>query len=273
MDPSLGVLKIIDNSGAIRGVVLNYACHPTCLTGENRLISAEYCGYATRVIQHETGATTMFLTGAIGDIGPVERGWPVLEQLGNAVATETLRMLDSMPATEWQGMDITSQTLELPLLPLPTVEQLENEQAKWRKPAVAPDASTLPFHPKIQQAMLRWIERTLAQIQTATIQPVVTTEVQVIRASELAFVSAPGELFVELGLAMKQQARARCLFVCGFANDNIGYIPTRGAYPQGGYEITEAYKYYGYPAALAPEAGELLVKTACALTNRAVEQG
>jgi hypothetical protein len=267
-DPSLGVLRVADEAGATHGVVLNFACHPTCLNGDNRLISAEYCGHATHLIEQETGATTMFLTGAIGDVGPVERGWPVLAQLGEAIALAALRTLDSIATAAWQGVEVRSQVLELPLLPLPPAEQLEDEQLKWRSPVTAPGTTTPPFYPKIQQAMLRWAERTLEGVQSATVQPTVTTEVQVIRAGELALVSAPGELFVELGLAIKQQADARHVFVCGFANDNIGYIPTRRVYPQGGYEIAEAYKYYGYPAALAPEAGELFVKTACTLTGR-----
>jgi hypothetical protein len=268
IDPSLGVLRIVDEAGAMRGVVLNYACHPTCLTGENRLVSAEYCGYATHLIQQETGATALFLTGAIGDVGPVERGWPVLAQLGEAIAIETLRTLDNVAVTAWQGVGAVSQTLELPLLPFPTVEQLEHEHMKWREPAPAPGATTLPYHPKIQQAMLQWTERTLDQVRSAKAPTTVTTEVQVIRVGELVFVGAPGELFVELGLAIRQQADAHHVFVCGFANDNIGYIPTRRAYPQGGYEVAEAYRYYGYPAALAPEAGELFMKTACLLTRR-----
>jgi hypothetical protein len=91
--------------------------------------------------------------------------------------------------------------------------------------------------------------------------------VQAIRLGDLALVSAPGELFVELGLAVKQGAGTSNVFIAGFGNDNIGYIPTRRAYPLGGYEVSEAYKYYGYPAALAPEAGEQYVQTAIELCH------
>jgi len=68
-----------------------------------------------------------------------------------------------------------------------------------------------------------------------------------------------------LGLAVKAGAPTGHCFLCGFGNDNIGYIPTAQAYPQGGYEIADAYKYYGYPAALAPEAGQHYVATALQL--------
>jgi hypothetical protein len=115
--------------------------------------------------------------------------------------------------------------------------------------------------------MRHWAERTLNQLRSNTALHAVTSEVQVIRFGDLALVSAPGELFVELGLAVKRGAGVPNLFLCGFGNDNVGYIPTRRAYPLGGYEINDAYRYYAYPAALAPEAGEHYVQTAVTLCH------
>ena len=50
-----------------------------------------------------------------------------------------------------------------------------------------------------------------------------------------------------------------------YANGRPGYIPHRSAYPAGGYEVDEAFRYYGYPSCFAPEAGELIVETALEL--------
>jgi hypothetical protein len=260
IDPDLGVLRIDDDAGRMLGVVLNYACHPTCLTGENRLFSAEYCGYATAAVQRATGAIALFLTGAIGDVGPVERGLPVLEQIGGAVAGEALRVLPTLDPAPWRGLKVVTEPLALPLQPLPTVAEMEAEVARWQQTTTVADAPLLPAHPMIPVAMRHWSERTLAELRAGVAPQSVSTEVQLIRMGDLFVVSAPGELFVELGLAVKTQAAAPHVFVAGFGNDNIGYIPTRRAYPLGGYEVNEAYKYYGYPAALAPEAGEHYVE-------------
>lgn len=261
IDPDLGVLRIDDEEGQTLGVVLNYACHPTCLTGENRLFSAEYCGRATAAIQRATGAITLFLTGAIGDVGPVERGLPVLEQIGEAVAEEALRVLRTLEPAPWRGLKIATETLALPLQPLPTVPQIEAEVARWQQTTSVADAPLLPAHPMIPVAMRHWSERTLAELRAGVAPQSVWTEVQLIRLGDLLVVSAPGELFVELGLAVKSRVGTPHVFVAGFGNDNIGYIPTRRAYPLGGYEVNEAYKYYGYPATLAPEAGEQYMET------------
>jgi hypothetical protein len=235
------------------------------LTGENRLLSAEYPGYAVRKVQAATSAITLFITGAIGDVGPVQRGWAVLEQLGERVAEEALRVLPTFELRMWRTLAVTNQSITLPLERLPSVEELTQELERWQGTAPTSSSTSLPFHPKIPGAMVAWAQQTLAQIQSGQAQTRVPTEVQMIRAGPLALVSAPGELFVELGLAIKRGWGRRRAWICGFANDSIGYIPARRAYPAGGYEIAEAYKYYGYPAALAPEAGEHLVATARAL--------
>lgn len=265
IDPDLGILRVEEETGRLLAVVLNYTCHPTCVTGENRLISAEYCGYATAAVEAATGAITLFITGAIGDVGPAQRGWDVLEQIGGAVAAEALRLLPEIPVHAWTSLTATSQPLDLPLLPLPTVEALNQTIAEIQQRLADPELMQQPYQPQIQGAMLAWATSTLDNVTTGQATTAVMTELQVLRIGDLALVSAPGELFVELGLAIKQGAGVEHRFVCGFGNDNIGYIPTPQAYPQGGYEVADAYKYYRYPAALAPAAGQHLVATALTL--------
>jgi len=80
--------------------------------------------------------------------------------------------------------------------------------------------------------------------------------------SEVAIVCLPGEVFVELGLAIKQGSPFRTTLVVELSNcvETI-YIPTRAAYAQGSYEVTNS--------TLQPGAGELLVETALTLLREA----
>jgi hypothetical protein len=187
-----------------------------------------------------------------------------LAQIGNAVAAEALRVLPEIRATEWEQLTTATRILDLPLLPLPTVAELEAILAEQQRLLADTELMQQPYQPQIVAAMSAWATTTLTKVVNERAPTTVTTELQVLHIGDLVLVSAPGELFVELGLAIKAGAAGHC-FICGFSNDNIGYIPARRAYPHGGYEIAEAYKYYGYPAALAPEAGELVVTTALAL--------
>jgi hypothetical protein len=259
IDPAVGVLQVTDESGAPLAVVVNYACHPTSLYAENRLISADYPGLVTATIEAATSAVCLFLTGAIGDVGPVERGETSLKRVGGAVAAAAQQTLSALTPIVAPTLDTEGEILALPLNSPPTWDQLAGLREAYQRQALAADAAGDSLQARIARAMTGWSERVFDLYRERRLPATVAAEVQTLHLGELVIVGVPGELFVELGLQIKAGAAGRSIFVCGFANDSIGYIPTRAAYPRGGYEIDEAYKYYGYPAALAPEAGEQLV--------------
>jgi predicted nucleic acid-binding protein len=76
---------------------------------------------------------------------------------------------------------------------------------------------------------------------------------------DLALVSAPGELFVELGLEIKRRSLFGQTMVLELANDSAGYLPARRAYEEGAYE-PEASLF-------APGVGEQIVRTAVGLLS------
>ncbi|MBN1507996.1 MAG: neutral/alkaline non-lysosomal ceramidase N-terminal domain-containing protein [Sedimentisphaerales bacterium] len=90
----------------------------------------------------------------------------------------------------------------------------------------------------------------------------VTTEIQVLRLGSIYLLGLPGEVLVEVGLAIKKRAGIDGLFIVTLANDAVGYICHRQAYEQGGYE-PEAGTH------LAKGAAEILVEEALALINEA----
>lgn len=79
---------------------------------------------------------------------------------------------------------------------------------------------------------------------------------------DVAIVCLPGEVFVELGLAIKQGSPFHTTLVIELSNavETI-YIPHRAAYAGGSYEVTNS--------ALQLGAGEMLVETALSLLREA----
>jgi len=61
-------------------------------------------------------------------------------------------------------------------------------------------------------------------------------EIQLLKIGDLGLVGLPGEIFVEIGTAIKEQSRIENLFVVSQANGSSGYVPIAVAYDQGGYE-------------------------------------
>jgi len=269
MDPEVGVLRVDRADGRPLAIALNFACHPTTLGPDNLLYSADYPGYTARQIEAATGATSLFLTGAIGDVGPVQVGDDAAaEALGGAVADAALAVLPQIACQADARVAVAAETLELPLLPLPSLREVEQAARASRVHLQVAEAAGEVILARIQRAMLGWAEDTLAGLRLNSLARTVAAEVQVIRIGDVWLVGVPGELFVEPGLAIKRGLQPHPAFVCGYANDDIGYLPARAAYARGGYEINDAYKYYGYPAALAPEAGEAVVAAALRLAAR-----
>jgi hypothetical protein len=80
-------------------------------------------------------------------------------------------------------------------------------------------------------------------------------EVQVFRfGRDIAIVTLPGEVFVELGLAIKSASPFKTTLVIELANDAPAYIPTKKAFAEGSYEIVNSR--------VQPGGGELLVQAA-----------
>jgi len=82
--------------------------------------------------------------------------------------------------------------------------------------------------------------------------------VQVFRlSSDVAVVGLPGEVFVDLGLAIKQASPFDTTLVIELCQDAPGYIPTKKAFAEGSYETVNSR--------IAPGGGEMMVKAAVRL--------
>jgi len=78
-----------------------------------------------------------------------------------------------------------------------------------------------------------------------------------VKLGETALLSFPGEVFVAIGLAIREKSPvARTMFL-GLANDYVGYIPTADANASAGYEVIAAR--------VSPEAASILEQGALEL--------
>lgn len=75
---------------------------------------------------------------------------------------------------------------------------------------------------------------------------------QALRLNDAVIVGAPGEVFVEIGLEVKDRSPLDNTFFAGYTNGCISYIPVPEAYPEGGYEVLRAHIGYRLPASVSP---------------------
>ncbi len=103
-------------------------------------------------------------------------------------------------------------------------------------------------------------EITLPVKATPSSDESISTEIQVLKLGSTYLVGLPGEVLVEVGLAIKRKAGIENLFVVTLANDVVGYVCHAQAYEQGGYEPESGTR-------LAKGAGEVMIEQALALIN------
>jgi hypothetical protein len=106
----------------------------------------------------------------------------------------------------------------------------------------------------------------LEQVETAKIfdlslreSDTIPLEVQAFRLSdEVAIVTLPAEVFVELGLAIKQASPFETTLVIELSNDDPAYIPTRKAFAEGSYETVNSRVVSGSGERMVEAAVKLL---------------
>ena len=289
-DPEVGILRVDTEAGASLAAVVNFACHPVAISPECRLISPDIIGAVREVVEDLTGATVLYFTGAAGDImllRTLHHDPSLAENLGAQIGCEatrvflglnpkptelyekfmqsvsTLKVFEEVPVERppITYFRVASRQLELEFQPLPSLaeaEQILRASQERVQQLQTNDASMEVLNPAIYQAL--WASRLVEGLRAGTVSQTLGAEIQAIRLDDIAIVSVPGEPFAEMGLRVKAGSPFKHTFFVGYANGTIGYIPMREDYPLGGYEVMDAFKGYGFPAALAPGTAELIVE-------------
>jgi len=255
IDPEVGVLAWgpPDKPSAI---LVNYTCHLDTISGDR--VSADYPAYMAAAIRDRLGdVAVMFVNGAFGNINHVDVNDPSprkgLEQakwMGEVLAAEVLRVLPQAAGSESQQLDEAHRLLDIPLRPLPD-------------DAVASARATLASAPPVGEMNPEQMCARETVLLAESEKPEVTAEVQALRIGEAALVGLPGEPFVELGLRLKGDSPFPHTYVVGLGNGCEGYIPTRAAFDEGGYEVRTARS-----SKLHPDAEDMMVAAGSELLNQ-----
>ena len=273
-DTSVGVALLTDEAGAPLVTAMAYGCHPVTMRHDNCLISDDYPGAAVRAVEEVLGGQGLFLTGASGDVNPVQRNsFEAVDELGRAVAGEAARVVRTLTTVVPSRLSMRGEVLAVPLLPPPGVVELEALLAAYREELRQARAGDDPVRVRTAEAMVGWARHMAARLASGAVPTTAEVEVQALALGPWILVGVAGELFSGLGARIKAAGEGQPIFVVGYANGDVGYIPDRAAYEAGGYEVSDAYKYYDAPAAPAPEAGEMVVAAGRRMVRSLLNEG
>lgn len=238
VDHDLPLLRVTGQDGAVRAIVVNYACHCTTLGGDFNEVCGDWAGFAQEAIEADhPGAVAIVTIGCGGDANPSPRGGIGLaRQHGRTIAGEVRRLESDVPLLALRGPLRAQRTqLALPFAPPPTREQFEER-------AVRQDA--VGHHARVQLARLARGEA----LRTTLPYPVQTWTF----GDDLAMVFLGGEVVVDYALRLGRELDRDRLWVTAYANDVAGYVPSERVLTEGGYEGGDAMVYYDQPTRLAP---------------------
>jgi hypothetical protein len=209
------------DSGNVAAVIFAYATHSTAMGPKNYLVSGDVHGLAEQFLENylEGGVVAPGFAGASGNVDPWFRILPDFNTKKGWIPEPVL--LGTMLGEEVVHV-LDGMKKPCPGSPIQTVFKTLTLPAKIRAKI---DAATGGLSPEFN--------------------------LTVGRLGDVAIVGLGGEVFSEIGQAIKAHSPFAHTLIITHCNGAAGYLPTKEAYPDGGYEVESS--------SFAPEAAEQVV--------------
>lgn len=265
-DDNMTVVRFKDvQNGKDLGILVHCSAHNTSM-GLNREYSSDWCGVMRERIRDRYQVPVVFVNGAIGDSGPRTNRWckfktvqgfsagagdgvKAAEEVGSRAAYDALRCLERI-------RDFRS---DLPLevihneLRLPQALSMTKEEAEK---AIREYEAANPVIPAEPDRNYQLAKNNLAAWNLPP-EPELILQQTIITFGPLAFLPFPFEVFSMFSLRLRRYSGFGYPLLCSIANGYYGYMPDRGAFGMGGYEVEWLRFTRNY--VIAPNAGDLAV--------------
>lgn len=254
IDPDVGMVFIDDAQKAKPlGAIVNFALHLDTTGGTQ--YAADYPFYIEQTLRKACGDdfALFFGTGTCGDINHIDvtkRERLKTDHIGNTLGETVNRSAEKLVPITGPILRSASSTVRVPL------QRYSDDEIAWAKENIN----------KTGTKELSFLDQVKAyKILAVQSRPgdTIALEVQAVRLSkQVAVVALPGEVFVDIGLAIKQRSPFPITLVIQLSQDAPGYIPTSKAFAQGSYETVNSRIASGGGEMLAEAAVEVLKKLA-----------
>lgn len=217
-DYAVPVIKVVGASGKIAAIVFGYACHNTVLSGYQW--SGDYAGFAQHALEKMyPGATALFFQGCGGDQNPLPRRTAALaQQYGQTLAYAVESVLEENMHELHPRLSTAYKEIALPVATPPTKEEL------------------LKMKERFSGYQKRWAIRQLDSLnKNGSLMTAYPYPLQIWRLGNQTMMMLGGEPVIEYAIRLKY-IFGPDIFVLGYSNDVMAYIPTSAILSEGGYE-------------------------------------
>jgi hypothetical protein len=247
IDPDVGIVRFRAAEKDLAALVV-FAMHLDTTGGTE--YSADYPYFLERELRKSLGPdfVSLFGAGTCGDINHVDvriKGRRSTEEMGAMLAETVVNHLPKLVTIKEPSLAVRRAVVDTPLQ-----NYTPEETARARERMAKIGSREMPFLDQVETAKI--FDLALRNDDS------IPLEVQAFRLSrEVAIVTLPAEVFVELGLAIKRASPFKTTLVIELANDDPAYIPTRKAFAEGSYETVNSR--------VIPGSGERMVEAAVKL--------
>ncbi len=246
IDPEVPVVSVRSVDGRPIALLANYSLHYVGGTGGGH-VSADYFGMFADRVQELLEADRldppfvgMMSNGTSGDINnvnfqearPARKAYEQMRIVADELAEEAVKVAKSIEY--YKAVDLDARTAELELgVRKPTAEEVEK-------------ARSVVEAARAEERDLRGLEEIYSgeTVDLADYPDTVPVTVQALRIGDLAIAAIPCEVFVEIGLELKEKSPFDTTFTIELANGYNGYLPTEAQHDLGGYETWRAKSSY-----------------------------
>jgi hypothetical protein len=254
IDPDVSVVYFDSPGGTPLATHVNFALHVAIMGGSQ--VSSDYPGVLVKRLAEVKGdgMLTLFTNGMSGDINHIDvddtrplSGHAEAARVGTVLAADVLKAYRRLRPVQPTGLIARTRAVHLPTpaFTAAEIERARQTMSRYGKPGA----------PRFHDVVRAWKVLDVAALGGKPLD----TEVQAIAVGDdLAWVGMPGDAFVALGLAIKQNSPFRQTVVSEQSGSGaISYVPNRKAFPEGAYEVISAR--------FAPGGGEMLADSAIQL--------
>lgn len=251
VDHDVPTLAIRDAAGAVRAVVVGYACHATALN--DYLISNDWPGYAIEAIEKaHPGSMALFVQGCGADSNPLPRaGEDLARKRGEILAAAVEQVLNGKMKPVAGPLKAAFKHVDLPMEDIWTRESLQGRLN-----------DKLQMYRTTARYLLDVLDKD-GKLPDSHPYPVYLWQF----GDSLKFIALGGEVVVDYALRLKAQYGFESTWVAGYSNDVPAYIPSRRVLEEGGYEGRDAMVLFGRSGRFSPAVEEIIVNQVAELVR------
>jgi neutral ceramidase len=249
-DEQVFVISIKDTAGRIRGIITSYSLHPTLLHADSFAYSADFPGYMREYFSKEyPGSIFGFQMGTSGNQSSrhfrTGQNFEEAKRYGYTLGAAANEAIQNIVYRDDLEIKVTNVWVDALLKDIPTaqaaaenattiLEEYKNAKAGGMNYA---DLRTLECKLIGSNAMANVARQLLEPGAREAMMAAYPFQIQAFRLGELVILFSAGELFVELGLEIKQRSLFKDTYVASNSNGTtLGYICTPKAHEDRTYE-------------------------------------